>query len=149
MTGPTRVSTVGAMATTTATPRVNALSVVVQDMVASLRFYRGCGLAIPDEADGEPHVDIELEGGFRLMFDTVEVVRSFDTTWEPASGGHRMALALECASPADVDATHARLVDDGHRSHLAPFDAVWGQRYAAVLDPDGNPVDFYATGAAG
>jgi uncharacterized glyoxalase superfamily protein PhnB len=28
----------------------------------------------------------------------------------------------------------------GHRSHLAPFDAFWGARYAVVLDPDGNRV---------
>ena len=32
----------------------------------------------------------------------------------------------------------------GHRSHLAPFDAFWGQRYATLLDPDGNPVDLFA-----
>ena len=25
-----------------------------------------------------------------------------------------------------------------------PWDAVWGQRYAVVHDPDGNPVDLYA-----
>ena len=28
----------------------------------------------------------------------------------------------------------------GHRSHLAPFDAFWGARYAVVLDPDGNRI---------
>ena len=32
----------------------------------------------------------------------------------------------------------------GHRGHLEPFDAFWGQRYATVLDPDGNGVDLYA-----
>ncbi|MGB5655838.1 MAG: glyoxalase, partial [Acidimicrobiia bacterium] len=26
----------------------------------------------------------------------------------------------------------------------APFDAFWGQRYATVLDPDGNGVDLFA-----
>ena len=25
-----------------------------------------------------------------------------------------------------------------------PFDAFWGQRYAQVKDPDGNPVDIFA-----
>ena len=25
-----------------------------------------------------------------------------------------------------------------------PWDAFWGQRYAQVRDPDGNPVDLYA-----
>jgi uncharacterized glyoxalase superfamily protein PhnB len=26
----------------------------------------------------------------------------------------------------------------------SPFDAFWGQRYATVLDPDGNTVDLFA-----
>ncbi|MFL6036949.1 MAG: glyoxalase, partial [Gaiellaceae bacterium] len=25
-----------------------------------------------------------------------------------------------------------------------PFDAFWGQRYATVVDPDGNAVDLFA-----
>ena len=36
------------------------------------------------------------------------------------------------------------LVAAGHRSHRAPWDAFWGQRYATVLDPDGNAVDLFA-----
>ena len=49
-----------------------------------------------------------------------------------------------CDSPADVDATYDALVDAGAGRHLAPWDAFWGQRYAVVLDPDGNPVDLFA-----
>ena len=48
------------------------------------------------------------------------------------------------AHPATVDATHDELVAAGSRSHLAPWDAFWGQRYATVLDPDGNAVDLFA-----
>lgn len=29
-------------------------------------------------------------------------------------------------------------------SDVVPFDAPWGQRYATVLDPDGNGVDLFA-----
>jgi uncharacterized glyoxalase superfamily protein PhnB len=58
--------------------------------------------------------------------------------------GHRIALAFECDSPGEVDATHDKLVDEGFRSKTAPFDAFWGQRYATVLDPDENPVDLFA-----
>ena len=28
--------------------------------------------------------------------------------------------------------------------HHEPWDAFWGQRYATVLDPDGNSVDLFA-----
>lgn len=78
-----------------------------------------------------------------MMFDTVDVVQSF-SEWEPPSGGHRIALAFLCDSAGEVDAVHADLVAAGHRSHVDPFDAPWGQRYATVLDPDGNPVDLFA-----
>jgi len=133
------VRTVGGM-----TPTLNAFGLIVADMAASLAFYRRLGLPIPDDADTAPHVEVQLPGGLRLLFDTVDTVRSFDPTWEPASGGARMSLAFACASPAEVDAVHAELVAAGYRSHLEPFDAFWGQRYATVLDPDGNPVDLFA-----
>lgn len=124
-------------------PTLDAFGIVVDDMAAALSFYRTIGLDIPDGAETEGHVEVGLAGGVRLMFDSVEVVRSF-SEWEPPSGGHRIALAFRCVSPSDVDETHARLVEAGHVSRSEPFDAFWGQRYATVLDPDGNPVDLYA-----
>jgi uncharacterized glyoxalase superfamily protein PhnB len=77
------------------------------------------------------------------MWDTVDLVESF-SDWEPPAGGHRVALAFVCDAPADVDKLAAALVGAGYRSHLDPFDAFWGQRYATVFDPDGNPVDLFA-----
>lgn len=132
------------MTTTPATSALNAVSIVVTDMGRSLAFYRSCGLDLPADADAEPHVEAAAEGGFKIMFDTVDVVTSFDSAWPPPTGGHRMALAFGCGSPTKVDALHQRLVEAGNTSHLAPFDAVWGQRYAVVNDPEGNPVDFFA-----
>jgi uncharacterized glyoxalase superfamily protein PhnB len=125
-------------------PRCNALSIVVSDMARSVEFYRLCGLDLPADVADQPHVEAEAAGGFRLMFDTVGTVRSFDPDWEPPKGGHRMALAMQCAGAAEVDTAYRRLLDAGYDGHLAPFDAFWGQRYAVVNDPDGNPVDFYA-----
>lgn len=124
-------------------PRLNALSIVVADMGATLAFYRRLGLDIPDGADTEMHAEA-LAGDLRLLFDTRAVVESFTPEWVPPSGGHRVALAFECATPAAVDAWHADLVGAGYTSLHDPFDAVWGQRYAVIADPDGNPVDLYA-----
>lgn len=128
----------------TRTPTLDAFGLIVADMAASIAFYRRLGLTFPDDARDAPHVEVRLPGGTRLLFDTVETVRSFDPAWEPASGGARMSLAFACAEPSEVDAIHAELVAAGYRSHLDPFDAFWGQRYATVLDPDGNPVDLFA-----
>jgi catechol 2,3-dioxygenase-like lactoylglutathione lyase family enzyme len=118
-----------------------AVGIVVADLVESVRFYRALGLDVPDP-DGD-HLDVALSDGHRLMLDTVELVRGIDPDWAPSSG-HSFAFAFECESPGDVDRLHARLVEEGFRSKKEPWDAFWGQRYASVLDPDGNQVDLFA-----
>jgi catechol 2,3-dioxygenase-like lactoylglutathione lyase family enzyme len=122
-------------------PAPSAVGIVVSDMAASLAFYRALGLEVPDDA--APHVEIPF-GGLRLLLDTEETVASFDPSFTPPTGNGRVGLALECGSPAEVDAAYERLVGAGYRGHLAPFDAFWGQRYASVLDPDGVGVDLFA-----
>jgi uncharacterized glyoxalase superfamily protein PhnB len=125
-------------------PKFDLIGIVVQDMASSLKFYRQLGLSIPAEADSEGHVEVTLAGGLRMAWDSTEVIRSFDPHWSPGSGGHRMGLAFLCDNAAEVDVTYNRLVEQGYTSHKEPWDAFWGQRYAQVLDPDGNPVDLFA-----
>jgi catechol 2,3-dioxygenase-like lactoylglutathione lyase family enzyme len=120
------------------------IELVVSDMAATLAFYRRLGLDFPADADQQPHVDTELDGGLRLALDTEDTIRSFDPDWSPPSGGHRVALAFACDSPAEVDAAWADLTGAGYVGHLAPWDAFWGMRYAVVHDPDGTPVDLFA-----
>lgn len=126
------------------TATLGFIGIVVRDMAASLAFYRALGVPIADDQDDAPHVDATVDGGVALAWDTVETIRSFDPDYQPASGGHRIALAFVQQSPAEVDAAYAALVAAGHEGHVPPFDAFWGQRYATVLDPDGNAVDLFA-----
>ncbi len=131
------------------TPRFGVVGVVVDDMSRSLAFYRRLGLAIPPEADAEAHVQASLPGDLSIAWDTADVIKSFDPSWSPPSGGHRLGVAFECDGPAEVDSTYADLVAAGYEGHLEPWDAVWGMRYAVVHDPDGNSVDLYAALPAG
>ena len=126
------------------TIQLDLVGVVVADMARSLSFYRHLGLDLPENADTEAHVEATLPGGMRMAWDTVDVMRSFDPAWEPPSGGHGLSLAFRCDDPAAVDAKFAELIDAGHEGHLEPWDAVWGQRYAVVHDPDGNSIDLFA-----
>ena len=119
-----------------------AIGIVTRDIAASVRFYRLLGLDIPEPGDS-PHHDVELPGGVRLMWDSVELMQQLDPEREEPSG-QRMALAFECESADDVNATYARLVEAGYEGKKAPYDAFWGQRYANVADPDGNVVDLFA-----
>jgi catechol 2,3-dioxygenase-like lactoylglutathione lyase family enzyme len=124
--------------------RLNVFGIVVADMAKALGFYRRLGLDLPASADNEPHVEFALADGVRLTWDTVDTIQSFDPDWTPPSGGSRMSLAFECASPADVDRVYAEITGAGYEGHKAPWDAFWGQRYALLRDPDGNGVDLYA-----
>lgn len=126
------------------TPRIDVVGLVVRDMKAAVEFYRRLGLEFPSGAEGEGHAEAKLPGGMRLALDTYEVMESFDPNWKPPSGTPRMSLAFAVDSPAEVDSTYRELVDAGYESHLEPFDAFWGQRYATVSDPDGNHVDLFA-----
>jgi len=123
--------------------RPAVIEIVVADMASSLAFYRRLGLDIAAEADAEPHVDVDL-GGLHLAFDTRETILSFNPGWTPPAGGHGMALAFACETPAEVDAAYAELTGAGATGALEPWDAFWGMRYAVVHDPDGNPVDLFA-----
>jgi catechol 2,3-dioxygenase-like lactoylglutathione lyase family enzyme len=125
-------------------PVFDVIGLVVADLPASLAFYRRLGLDIPPEADAEHHVEVSLSGGLRLCWDDIPTIRSFDPSWTPPTGGHRIGLAFRCADPAEVDRVYADLTGAGHHGHLEPWDAFWGQRYATVHDPDGNGVDLYA-----
>jgi len=118
------------------TPRFDAIGLTVADMAASLAFYRMLGLDIPAEADTQPHAEAALPGGTRLLWDAAEA--------PPPGGPGRMELAFLCDSPAEVDATYAKLTGAGVRGSKEPWDAFWGQRYAVLRDPDGNDVALFA-----
>ncbi|GAB3119718.1 VOC family protein [Glaciibacter psychrotolerans] len=122
----------------------NFIGLVVADLGRSLDFYRRLGLEIPEISDDEGHVEAALPGGLRLGWDTIETVRTFDPTWTAPTGSHRVALAFDCETPAEVDRVFAEMTEAGFAVHVQPWDAFWGQRYATLLDPDGNAVDLYA-----
>lgn len=122
--------------------RLDAIGIVAADIARSAAFYRAIGVDV-GEPSGNDHFEATLPNGLRLMWDTEELIKQIDPTWEPPTG-HHVALAFACESPADVDATYARALEAGGTSKLAPWDAFWGHRYAQVLDPDGQPVDFFA-----
>lgn len=123
-------------------PKLDMIGIVCQSIPESLKFYRLLGLEV-EAADGEPYVETTLPGGIRLSWNDLEMIKSIEPDYvEPV--GQRIGLAFLCDSPTDVDARFAEVVAAGYAGHKAPWDAFWGQRYAQVLDPDGNAVDLFA-----
>lgn len=124
-------------------PKLDAIGIVAKDVSASLAFYRLLGIDVDEPEEGD-HVEAVLHNGLRLMWDSLELVKKINPNWvEPV--GIRMGLAFECGSAAGVDSVYETVVGAGYRGEKEPWDAFWGQRYAQVVDPDGNTVDLFAT----
>ncbi|MGV9414633.1 VOC family protein [Nocardia sp. NPDC003693] len=122
----------------------DVVSVVVSDMGAAVAFYGLLGLEFEAGAADLPHAEAQLPGGMRFALDSEETIRSFHPEWKAGNGDGRVGLAFRCDSAGAVDAKFEELTAAGYRGEMKPFDAFWGQRYAVVLDPDGNGIDLYA-----
>ena len=116
------------------------VGVVSADLARSVEFYRLVGIPLPDADDD--HVEVELANGMRFALDSVELMKSIGHWEDPV--GHRMGIAINADTPAGVDGAYHAILGAGFEGKTEPFDAFWGQRYAQVLDPDGNAVDIYA-----
>jgi uncharacterized glyoxalase superfamily protein PhnB len=120
-------------------PKLAQLNLVVDDMRASLDFYRHLGAGTAETESG-PHAELSLPGGFTLEMDTVESSQQWHAgvRADPASG--RVIIGFSLPSREAVDASYAELTAAGYQGRQPPFDAFWGSRYAIVADPDGNDV---------
>lgn len=118
------------------------IGIVVKDMKTALDFYRLLGFEIPESANNDIHVEV-AQIGFRLAFNTQETIKAIYGGWEEPSG-HRIELAFLCDSREAVDEMFQKVTGAGYRGYRDPWDAVWGQRYAIVQDPDGNLISLFA-----
>ncbi|QZY52055.1 VOC family protein [Leucobacter tenebrionis] len=127
------------------TLRLDFIGIVTADLAASLAFYRALGVDVPPGQEDAPHAEAQLPGGMTLAWDPVSTIRSFMPDFELPVGGGRIGLAVRAGSPEEVDGAYARIIEQyPDAAHTSPWDAPWGQRYATVLDPDGNSIDLYA-----
>jgi catechol 2,3-dioxygenase-like lactoylglutathione lyase family enzyme len=120
---------------------MDALGIVVSDMATSVAFYSKLGLIF--QRYGDEHAEATLPGGVRVMLDTEQMIKSLVPGWRRPAGSHVFSLAFQMPSPEAVDSLFGELAEAGHRVLREPWDADWGQRYASLLDPDGNGVDLY------
>jgi catechol 2,3-dioxygenase-like lactoylglutathione lyase family enzyme len=89
---------------------LDAIGVVVADLDRAREFYAHLELELPDDPEGHGHAEVELAGGLRLMFDTVETMESFDPSWSRGAGSPTATLAFSFSAPAEVDAKYEELV---------------------------------------
>jgi uncharacterized glyoxalase superfamily protein PhnB len=130
-------------------PCFNQLNIVAGDTEASLRFYRQLGVDIPDNAiwktpSGAHHVTAQAcsrTGGADLDIDSTVFAREWNSGWKGWKElAGRVVIGFQVPSRADVDATYEKMTTAGYRGLQAPYDAIWGARYAVIEDPDGIAV---------
>jgi catechol 2,3-dioxygenase-like lactoylglutathione lyase family enzyme len=124
--------------------QLHTIGLVVNDLSKTLKFYRTLGLDIPDGLDNEFHVEFTDKNGFSIGFIPKTTMKKTDPTWKNHKGSGRISLQFQVASPESVDTTYNSLISEGHAAFKAPWDAFWGQRFAQVLDPDGNNIGIFA-----
>lgn len=132
-------------------PVLQHVDLVSTDVAALVAFYRRLGVDIPTgivwpDEDAPQHVGIDLPNGMHLSLSGEEMTRSYAPSWRgPAEAG--TILIFRVSSRDAVDERHAAMVGAGYASDVEPFDAFWGNRYAIVDDPAGNPVGMMSHGA--
>jgi uncharacterized glyoxalase superfamily protein PhnB len=120
-------------------PDLHMLNLVVDDMAASLDFYRRLGVVIPEPESGV-HVQLRMPGGFSLELDTAESAQVWHAGWRADPASARVVVGFALPSREAVDEHYAQLTAAGYLGRQPPFDAFWGARYAIMADPDGNDV---------
>jgi len=123
--------------------KLDAIGIVATDMKKSVQFYEILGLKFVANEHTADHIEATLPSGLRIMLDSEKLMKELKPNWVKPEG-QRMTLAFVCESPAAVDQLYAQVENAGYTGETKPWDAFWGQRYATVLDPDGNAVDLFA-----
>lgn len=115
------------------------VGMVVDDMAASLAFYRTLGLDLPEGSESSSHVEAKMDGDVILFWDSA-FVDTYDPERTTPAGGYRVLLEFAVGGKREVDTRYAELTGHGYRGHRAPFDTSFGTYLAMVDDPDGNTI---------
>ncbi|MDF3823426.1 VOC family protein [Leptospira sp. 96542] len=124
-------------------PRLTVITLGVNDLEASLRFYRdGLGFAtegiVGQEFEFGAVVFIQLQPGLRLaLWPRKSIAHDTGLTLAPASATE-MTLGHNVGSKAEVDAVMAQAGAAGATLVQPAHDTFWGGYSGYFQDPDGH-----------
>lgn len=107
---------------------INAITLLVSDMAASVAFYTDIGFATVYGGPDESFTSLSIGSNFVNLQHTGAV---------PETGWGRVIFHV--LSPDDI---HATAVAAGHTPEFEPRDAPWNERYFHLRDPDGHELSF-------
>jgi catechol 2,3-dioxygenase-like lactoylglutathione lyase family enzyme len=122
--------------------QIYMVGLIVDDMQASLEFYRRLGLDVPEDTDST-HVEIEMAGGMMLFLDSNP--GGWDPGFTPSArladpGSYRTLLEFYLGTKSKVEAKFDELVAHGYDGFRPPYPTGFGITFAFVNDPDGNSI---------
>lgn len=121
--------------------QIYMIGLMVEDMGASLAFYRRLGLNVPSDTDST-HVEIEMAGGMMLFLDSRP--QRWDPGFEPSPlpepGTYRSLLEFYLESEANVKKKFDEMVSHGYRGVRDPYRTAFDMCFAFLEDPDGNTI---------
>ena len=124
-------------------PRISVLTLGVDDLEASLRFYRdGLGLAtggiVGQEFEYGAVAFFELQGGLQLaLWPRASLSRDSGLPVQPASATE-MSIGHNVNSREEVDAVMAQAAGAGAKIVKAAGETFWGGYAGYFQDPDGH-----------
>ena len=130
-------------------PRIHVLTLAVDDLHGSLRFYReGLGLESPGVIGTEFKADDVNPGGAAAMFvledglilslySRGDLAKDATIPMSPPSAGE-FSIGQLVGSRADVDSVLAQAVAAGATLTADPHDRPWGIYSGYFRDPDGH-----------
>ncbi len=121
---------------------LDAIGIISSNLDKSVKFYAIIGVEIK-EAGSPDHLEGKTPSGVRIMLDSVELMKKINPNFKKGSGTG-IVLGFVQKTPEKVDELVLRISEGGFKVLKDPWDAFWGQRYASVLDPDGNQIDIFA-----
>ncbi len=118
---------------------LSMVGLIVQDMAASLEFYRRLGIEIPEGSEEKPFVQKRMQSGVSIFWDTV-FADKYDPDREAPEGDYQVMLEFFLEGEEAVDAKYEQMTRYyGYRGRREPVQT-FGPYAALVEDPDGNVV---------
>ncbi|HCU88894.1 MAG TPA: glyoxalase [Gammaproteobacteria bacterium] len=108
---------------------ISALTLATHDMSRAVDFYSALGFGIK-------------YGNRESTFTSFHVGDQFLNIIKQPDGREWVWWGRAIFYVEDVDGIHARAVAKGFCPEAPPRDAIWGERYFHITDPDGHELSF-------
>jgi catechol 2,3-dioxygenase-like lactoylglutathione lyase family enzyme len=108
---------------------ISAITLATHDMARAVSFYTALGFEL-------------IRGGEDAIFSSLRAGSGYLNLAAQPEQREWMWWGRIIFYVADVDGLHTRAVESGIQPDTTPRDAIWGERFFHLTDPDGHELSF-------